>query len=176
MISQSKYVVDVMTPNPVLVGPETAVWIAECLAQRKGVHELLVVNGYHLTGVVCRCDLSRADADSAVRDCMRGPPITIDDQDTAIAAEQLMERSAVGCLPVVDWAGCLRGIVTRHDLVAAGVLSASQVRGCASCGSSHGLFALPCDPDAEFCVRCLEQSRQPRNEVEQEYFTIGGGD
>lgn len=175
MIS-SKYVSDVMTPNPVLVGPDTAVWIAECLAQRNGVHELLVVNGYHLTGVVCRCDLSRADADATVRDCMRTPPITIDDRDTVVAAERLMERCSVGCLPVVDWAGCLRGIVTRHDLVTAGVLPASEVGGCASCGSSHGLFALPCDPNAAFCTRCLEQARQPSTEIAQRYFTMGGGD
>ena len=57
MNTEVKYVVDIMTSNPVVVGPETITWTAECLAQRRCVHDLLVVRGYRLVGVVCRCDL-----------------------------------------------------------------------------------------------------------------------
>jgi CBS domain-containing protein len=174
MNSETKYVVDVMTPDPVVVGPDEDSWRAEQLAEARGVHDLLVIDEYALVGVVCLCELYDAEPAAPVSARMR-KPITIEDQQTAEAAAALMDRCAVGCLPVVDWAGTLRGIVTRRDLVRAGVLEAESVRSCASCGSTHGL----CRRGAEqptFCLRCIEQTRRPRLSSEEIYFTLGGGD
>ena len=53
------YVVDVMTADPVMMGPDEAVWRADRLASEHGVHYLLVPEAYALVGVVCRCDLQR---------------------------------------------------------------------------------------------------------------------
>jgi CBS domain-containing protein len=176
MISESKFVVDIMTPNPVIVSPETTSWLAEVLAQKRCVHDLLVVDGYRLAGVVCRCDLRRAGAKAMVRDFMRANAVTIDDQQTAGAARDILERSAIGCLPVVDWSGCLRGVVTRRDLVNAGVLDGDRVPTCNACGSTHGLPADLEEGEVRFCARCVEQSRQPRSQSEAAYFDVGGGD
>jgi CBS domain-containing protein len=175
MSTDEKYVVDVMTSNPVVVAPETITWTAECLAQKKSVHDLLVVRGYRLVGVVCRCDLQVAGTAARVQDCMRTNPVTIDDQQTVDAAERLMDRCSVGCLPVVDWSGWLRGVLTLRDLLNAGVLRRG-LRTCASCGSSHALPSPNGDDEVLFCARCLEDGRQPRNSLDEAYFTTGGGD
>ena len=175
MNTEVKYVVDIMTSNPVVVGPETITWTAECLAQRRCVHDLLVVRGYRLVGVVCRCDLLVAGSSARVQDCMRRNPVTIDDQQTVNMAEQLMDRCAVGCLPVVDWSGCLKGVLTLRDLANAGVLR-EGLRTCASCGSTHGLPTRIADDEIVFCARCIEQGRQPRTALEETYFITGGGD
>jgi Mg/Co/Ni transporter MgtE len=176
MTNDSKYVVDIMTPNPVIVSPETTSWLAECLAHKRCVHDLLVVDGYRLAGVVCRCDLLRAGAEERVRDFMRQAPVTIDDQQTADAAKDILEHQEIGCLPVVDWSGCLKGVVTRRDLVNAGVLDEQRVNTCSACGSTHGLPEGANPADTVFCARCVEQGRQPRSQTDEAYFEIGGGD
>ena len=175
MNGDQKYVVDIMTANPVVVGPETITWSAEYLAQRRSVHDLLVVKQYRLVGVVCRCDLHVAGSSARVQDCMRPNPITIDDQQTADTAERLMDRCAIGCLPVVDWSGCLKGVLTLRDLLNAGLLR-EGLRTCASCGAAHGLPSRTADEEVVFCARCIEQGRQPRTVLDETYFTTGGGD
>lgn len=170
----TKYVVDVMTADPVVVGPDEDSWRAEQLAEARGVHDLLVIDEYALVGVVCLCELYDTEPSTPVSAKMR-KAITIEDQQTAAAAAELMDRCAVGCLPVVDWAGTLRGIVTRHDLVRAGVLTPDAIRSCASCGSTHGLCSRAADQPS-FCLRCIEHARRPRLSSEEIYFTLGGGD
>lgn len=153
----TKYVIDIASRNPVVIGPETVVWSAEHLAEERGVHYLLVVDSYELQGIVCLCDLSLASASSTVASCMHRVPTTVEDQATAIEAAALMRDCHIGCLPVVDWSGGLRGIVTRHDLKSAGVIDGADVPTCAACGSTHG---LPESGDAregvdpQLCFRC----------------------
>lgn len=179
MSSETQYVVDIMTPNPVVVGPDMTAWAADCLARERGVHYLLVMDRYRLVGVVCDCDLSRVGATVRVGFCMRRDPTTIDDQRTAASASALMEKRAIGCLPVVDWSGALRGVVTRHDLHHAGIAASGADLTCASCGSSHGLVPPGGSSDealVRFCARCVDQGRQPRSALDEHYFTLGGGD
>jgi CBS domain-containing protein len=172
----TKYVVDVMTPNPVVVSPATVAWSAEYLAQKRGVHHLLVLDGYRLVGVVCLCDLYLAGATALVGDCMRTFPITVDDQQTAETAARLMAEHRVGCLPVLDWCGSLRGVVTRRDLRKAGVLPQEPSRACVACGATHGLSGDGDRDEVTFCLRCLEQGRRPEGTTEEMYFTLGGSD
>ena len=176
MTSESQYVVDVMTENPVVVGPTMSVGAAEQLARARGVHYLLVIDAYSLLGVVCGCDLYDADAGMSVAQCMRTRPITIDDQQTADAAREAMRARRVGCLPVLDWCGTLRGVVTRHDLRNAGVLSREQIARCCTCGSTHGLLQRDDVGDVRFCARCLADARRPRSSIDEAYVTLGGGD
>lgn len=182
MNSETQYVVDIMSTSPVVVGPETVAWSADLLAQRRGVHHLLVIDQYRLVGVVCVCDLHRAGALMHVGDCMHRYPTTIDDQQTVDAAAEQMEADGVGCLPVLDWSGALRGVVTRHDLRAMGLLSDSHANTCASCGSTHGLDSRSRGGDEDdgepvsFCFQCREQGQEPRTTIDEAYFTLGGGD
>jgi CBS domain-containing protein len=152
----TKYVIDIASRNPVVIGPETVAWSAEHLAEQRGVHYLLVVDSYALQGVVCLCDLSLASASAPVKSCMHPLPTTVDDQATAMEAAELMSHCQIGCLPVVDWSGGLRGIVTRHDLKRAGILD-EDVRTCASCGSTHGLTDVSGEGDIQLCFRCGER-------------------
>lgn len=167
-----QFVVDFMTPNPVVVGPELVVADAMKLAEANDVHDLLVVDAYRLVGVTCRCDLSSADAASKVCDCMRAP-VTVDDQATVGSALEVMEHRHVGCLPVVDWTGNLKGILTRHDLRHAGYCDGDRT--CASCGSTHGLVSEE-DEGATFCLSCMQQGRRSSSGHRDYYFTLGGGD
>lgn len=150
----TKYVIDIASRNPVVIGPETAAWAAEHLAEQRGVHYLLVVDSYALQGVVCLCDLSLASASAPVSTCMHRWPTTVDDQATATEAAELMSHCQIGCLPVVDWSGGLRGVVTRHDLRTAGVLNGDEVATCSSCGSTHGLLELDEGESLQLCFRC----------------------
>jgi signal-transduction protein with cAMP-binding, CBS, and nucleotidyltransferase domain len=119
----TKYVIDIASDSPVVIGSETSAGSAEHLAEKRGVHYLLVLDGYRLEGIVCLCDLFIAGASTRVGDCMHKTPKTVDDQATAADAAEMMSDCHVGCLPIVDWTGSLRGIVTRQDLERAGVLS-----------------------------------------------------
>ncbi len=172
-MDRPSYVMDIMSRAPVVVGPQTLASAAADHAARHGVHYLLVIDGYRLRGVVCGCDLLGAPPRQPVADCMHAP-VTIDDQASSEECVDLMNRRAVGCLPVVDWAGALSGVVTRHDLRKAGLLRHAGLR-CASCDSSHGLAPGAAEAQVVFCRRCLEQSCPPSAEDEA-YFTLGGGD
>jgi hypothetical protein len=43
MNNETKYVVDVMTPSPTVIGPNARAWHAERVAEERGVHDLLVM-------------------------------------------------------------------------------------------------------------------------------------
>jgi CBS-domain-containing membrane protein len=127
-------------------------------------------------GVVCRCDLRRAGVATPIRSCMHRHPATADEQETAKIAAERMIKMRVGCLPVVDRSGTLRGMVTRRDLRRVGSIHAKDVRRCASCGSTHGLAEREDGAPVCFCLRCIEQAREPRSIADEAYFTLGGGD
>jgi signal-transduction protein with cAMP-binding, CBS, and nucleotidyltransferase domain len=175
-MNAQRYVVDIMTPNPVVIGSVTTAWAAECLAEERNVHHLIVIDHYELVGEVCRCDLRAAKAGAIVQSCMKTPPITIDDQRTAVDAMGVMAQCAVGCLPVVDWSGALHGVLTRRDLRNAGILTPPMVRVCVACGSTHGVLPAPGDGEVMFCARCLDHVRAPRAACEEFYVAEGGGD
>jgi CBS domain-containing protein len=172
-VHHASYVVDLMSRSPVVVGPDTGVSAAVDHAARHGVHYLMVVDGYRLRGVVCSCDLQATGPEKRVAECMHSPPVTIEDQATCEECVERMGRYGVGCLPVVDWAGALEGVVTRHDLRTAGV---SYVARCESCGSSHGLPPNHFDVPVIFCRRCLEQGGAVSTDGDDDYLTLGGGD
>jgi CBS domain-containing protein len=168
-----RYVVNLMTPDPVVVGVETPVWQAALLAAERNVHHLLVVDQYHLVGVICCCDLLRAGVDDEVGWHHHSPAVTVEDQETATAAYDAMQTNHVGCLPVVDWCGTLHGVLTRGDLRNAGLIACESDRHCATCGSTHGLPEGV--PGASlFCMVCLGQGAMGRNIMDEIYLANGG--
>jgi CBS domain-containing protein len=176
-MNTARYVVDLMTPNPVVVGAGASAWSAECLAEERNVHHLIVMDHYELVGEVCRCDLRAARAEEPVVRCMHSPPVTVDDQETADVAFGIMSQRHVGCLPVVDWMGGLHGIITRSDLCRAGLPQDDAVsRACAACGATSGLCFEEGDGGIVFCERCVEQAKASKTPGELFYFIDGGGD
>jgi hypothetical protein len=92
---------------------------ARRMAQREGVHRLLVLDDGQLVGIVCRCDLEPAPSEP-VRSVMRHEVFIVDAATTLAEAAALMRALDVGCLPVAR-DGDIVGIITRGDLVRSGL-------------------------------------------------------
>ncbi len=148
---------DVMTCELVTIAPHTLSVHAERLAKSSAVHHLLVVDGVRLEGVLCLCDLWRAETDSVAADLMNAPA-TIDSLATAIEAAEMMRELALGCLPVLD-GDRLSGILTRGDLRRAGLFGDEETtRTCAACGTRHHVRSMG-DAVVAFCLDCVERGR-----------------
>jgi signal-transduction protein with cAMP-binding, CBS, and nucleotidyltransferase domain len=150
---------DVMTWRVVVVTPETTVFEAETKARRAGVHRVVVAERDRPLGVACRCDLGTAPAGRSVGRVMNGPAVVVQIGEPIERAVAIVRDLGAGCVPVVDASGRLRGIVTRRDLRALGLLCEERgVNLCGSCGTSHGLGQRAANVLA-FCSDCLERSR-----------------
>jgi CBS domain-containing protein len=170
----TRYVQDVMSTNPVMVGAthETSSALRE--AERRGVHHVVVMDGCTPVGVVSVQDLNRARPEDRVASLIQSSLVTIDDQLSLDEAVAVMDWARVDCVPVVDWSGLLRGVVTRGDAERARARGTQAPRHCAACGSRHGLISEP-DAPVAFCAACLDQARPPTSPiVEETYFTLGG--
>jgi CBS domain-containing protein len=173
--SPAAYVVDLIRRVPIFVPHDTTGAAALSRAREADVHYLVVVRDMKVTGVCCRCTLASAGTKDLVGEIMASPAVVIDDQTSASTAADMMLQKGVGCLPIVDWAEHLRGVVTRSDLLKAGALATEDIPACSSCGAIHGVLGgNQCA--VKFCFDCLEQSRAPRRSGDESYFTLGGGD
>jgi CBS domain-containing protein len=169
------YVVDLIQRSPIVVADDATALVALGRAREADVHYLVVLHAEEVVGICCRCDLTSASTTALVADVMTAPAEVIDDQATGLVAVETMRGRSVGCLPIVDWAGHLKGVLTLSDLVRAGLLDSEEVPMCASCGARHGLVDQE-PSEVPFCRSCLEQSRPPRRAGDDLYFTLGGGD
>ncbi len=163
-----------MTTSPVTVQARSSARAAYALADRHGVHHVLVIDGSELVGVACVCDLAGAlDRDAVTRHMQAPPaPLAVDDLPERVA--DLMKLSGASCFPIVDPEGHLAGVVTRSDLRRTGYLASERgVDVCAACGTSHHLKPRCCE-EPVFCSDCIEQVQS--SGVRQMYFTLGGGD
>jgi len=129
---------DYMTPNPMTVNEGTSiVEAAESMKQMK-IRRFPVMRGKQLVGLVSDRDLRSAapsqvisfDAQErqlmpelhsllaamTVRDVMSQHVITIQPEQTIVAAAQLMLKHRISGLPVVDAQGKLVGIITQTDV------------------------------------------------------------
>ena len=148
---------------------------ARRIAARSRVHQMPVILADDLVGMVCECDLDGALSDTSVASLMRRPVVVVTlETNVRDAADMMLERGE-DCLCVVDSALKLKGVLTRLDLVRAGVLPNESGRDrCAACGSHHHL-----PPAGElgllaFCWNCLNQVQ--RTEPRDQYYTLGGSD
>ena len=122
-----------MTRNPVAVEAESPFLEARVIMNEKKIGHLPVVDRGKLIGVVTDRDLKEAAPSGAttldvyemnylllkmkVRDLIKREPITIKPTNSVEKAATLMYENKVGCLPVVDDAGALVGIITGRDLL-----------------------------------------------------------
>jgi CBS domain-containing protein len=163
-----------MGKTPLTVEARSGARAANDLANRRGVHHVLVTQDSTLVGVACVCDLASALDHETVSHHMKGPPIAVNTNDSPDEVAQMMKSSGASCFPVADADGRLSGIVTRRDLSRSGFLPNERgVDICAACGTAHHLSPRCCE-EPVFCAECLEQVQS--SGVRQMYFTLGGGD
>ena len=119
-------VAEVMTPDPIVIGPEETIERAAELMGRVDVGALPVCDGGRLVGLVTGRDL--ADRAASARCAPGRTPVssvmTADvrwatTEDDPRAAELLMSDLQVRRLPVMDCDRHLVGIVSLNDLAAA---------------------------------------------------------
>jgi CBS domain-containing protein len=114
-------VADRMTAAPAIVAvtPSRRCVEADRVAEREGIHRLLVVERDRLVGIVCRHDLQRALSER-VHAIMQRDIAVIDASASLGEAAAMMRELDVGCLPVARDRR-LVGIITRGDLVRSGL-------------------------------------------------------
>jgi arabinose-5-phosphate isomerase len=106
------------------VRPETPLPDVIYEISNKGLgHASVVDDGERLLGFISDGDLRRffqREGNRALSltaaDCMTPRPVTIDRQELATRALNLMEARKITALPIVDGAGRLEGVVHIHDL------------------------------------------------------------
>ncbi len=125
---------DLMTTNPITVGPETPVLDARQLMVDKRFRHVLIAEGPKLLGIVTDRDIrlnlpSPATSLSVweinyllarltVASVMTKSLVTVSPRQDTRAAALLMLDHKIGALPVVD-GGLLVGIITETDLLRA---------------------------------------------------------
>ena len=113
---------DVMTTDPLVIGPHATVEEAYTTMKSRGFRHLPVVDKGRLVGIISTTDVGRLG--SQIPELMARPvayamtpdPMTIaPDASIEVAAAQ-MGLKKVNCFPVVE-GGKLVGIVTTYDLL-----------------------------------------------------------
>jgi acetoin utilization protein AcuB len=123
-----------MTRDVVTVEAATPFLKARLILKDKRIRHFPVVDHGKLVGVVTDRDLKQAAPSGAttldidelnylllkmtVRDLIDREPVTIKPTNSVEKAALLMHDHKIGCLPVVDEAGTLVGMITETDLLA----------------------------------------------------------
>jgi CBS domain-containing protein len=121
----------VMTASVMTVGGKESLYVAEAIMRQSGFRHLPVVAKGELIGIVTERDLRRAadarrsegeegrtdgSTNALVEDVMSRTIMTVGPETPLPHAAELMLKSAVGSLPVLE-CGRLVGILTRSDLL-----------------------------------------------------------
>jgi acetoin utilization protein AcuB len=124
-------VVDIMTRNPLSVGPAETVGQADELMAENKIRQLPVVNGRELVGIITDRDIRSSLSASLlytpearekalmtpVADVMTTEPLTLSPDDDLSEAVELLIDEKIGGIPVVDETEGLIGIVTYVDVL-----------------------------------------------------------
>ncbi|MEZ5447014.1 MAG: CBS domain-containing protein [Gammaproteobacteria bacterium] len=121
-----------MTPQVVVITPETTLPDAHKLMQEHGIRRLPVVKDGKLVGIVTLSDIREAKPSDAtslsiwemnyllakltIKQLMSSPVITTAPETAVGEAAKTMLNSKISALPVVDRAGKLVGIITESDV------------------------------------------------------------
>jgi acetoin utilization protein AcuB len=124
-------VADVMTADPVTLGPEDMLMRAVEVMRLHGIRRLPIVVGGRLVGVLAEGDLKRAQPSTLsdtqeefdrvmegtnVSRIMVSDPVTIAPDAPLLDAARTLQNNKFGALPVVE-GGRLVGILTDNDLL-----------------------------------------------------------
>lgn len=124
---------DIMTAQPVTVGPEATLAKARELLERYHIHHLLVETDGQVVGILSEGDILRnvspyanTPAETArdqftlnkkVHQVMRRRPPTVTADAPVAAAAKIILDNSITCVPVVNGQGLLVGIVSWKDLL-----------------------------------------------------------
>jgi len=107
---------EIMTPNPVVVTPDTTVGeVIELMFRYKHLGYPVVENGM-LIGIVTLDDVAKASRDALVSEVMSRDIVTVSPDDSAFDAFKIMNEYRIGRIPVVE-NGIVVGIISRTDLM-----------------------------------------------------------
>ncbi len=113
---------EVMTPDPVTLGPEDTVRDAYALMAERGFRHVPILEGQSIVGVISMTDIGRLGARipeilaKTLRDVMSTNVLTIETQESVDVAAAKMASRKIHSLLVVE-NGKLAGIVTTYDLL-----------------------------------------------------------
>lgn len=126
----------IMSNDLVTLQADDSLEKAALLMKEFDIRHLPVVDGKKLIGLITERDVRGAMfpamiEDIGVKDLMIASPVTVSQGTMIEDAARLIYRNKIGCLPVVDKKGDLKGIVTVADMLAAlielmGFLSSSS--------------------------------------------------
>lgn len=121
-----------MTPDPIMIRPDTTLPEAHRLMMDHSIRRLPVVDGERLVGIVTLGDVRGAEPSGAtslsiwevnylvsrlqVEEIMTPEPLTISEEATLGEAAQTMLKYKVSGLPVLDEEGYVVGIITESDI------------------------------------------------------------
>jgi acetoin utilization protein AcuB len=107
-----------MTKNPVTVGPDDTLAVADVRMKAGNFRRLPVVDKGKLVGILSQYDLknySDCFGSILVKTAMTADPVTVSFSATLEHATSLLSKHNIGALPVVD-RGNLVGIIVASDL------------------------------------------------------------
>lgn len=120
-----------MTPNPIVVTPDTSISEAFSIMKERNIRRLPVVQGGKLVGIVTEKELQHVTPSKAttlsvyelnyllekttIKEAMTRNPITIEEDGLLEDAALLMRSNKVGALPVMR-GNHLVGIITESDI------------------------------------------------------------
>ena len=128
---REQVVADIMTKEPVTLGPEDSLMEALEVMRRHRIRRLPVVVGDRLVGLLAEGDVKRAQPsilssnqeefdrvmqDTQVSRVMIREPVTVTADTSLLVAAQTLHRTKFGTLPVVDGEQLI-GILTDADLL-----------------------------------------------------------
>ncbi len=124
-------IVNLMTPDPIFVGPYDKLADAKRIMDEGGFRRVPVLEGDKVIGMLTERDI-RGHAGYLEATCvdaaMRSPVITVAPYNTAKDAAALMLKYKIGGMPVIA-SGEMVGIVTTSDLLKAFLAEGQSVFG-----------------------------------------------
>lgn len=113
---------DFMSTDVETISPKAPAEKAWTHMKLRDIHHLVVMSEGKVAGIVSHRDLGGARgkalrAGRTVADVMTAQPVRVRPESTVRQAANLLRGRSIGCLPVVNETGRLRGIVTTSDLL-----------------------------------------------------------
>jgi CBS domain-containing protein/rubredoxin len=157
---------DIMTPDPLTLRPETSVHEAAALLSEHRISGAPVVGeGDSIVGIVSEYDLI-ARPGSTVREVMSRDVVSVRDTDSVDRVRALLVTQRLKRVPVVNVEGKLVGLISRADLVRELAYRWRCTRcgnlvrgrrppgGCPRCGASSSFEEAPPLPAVSACPTC----------------------
>ena len=107
---------DVMTPNPITIGPRESCAEARERLKKNHIHHLVVVDDGRIVGAISVRELTGKRDHELVRNLMVDDVGIGSAEMTVREAASMMIGRSSGCLPILDKVGRVIGIITTTDL------------------------------------------------------------